>query len=237
MRPSRSPALVGSLLLGAVAAAAILPGCEQVLGVDFSAYHTQPCSPLQSNCPKDWVCLFDTTRRTFACSPPVGGEQQDYGCSAETDCAPGLACSSFRNNEYSHCTKYCVSDGDCPAGRKCYDFNNPRNLPGGGTAGACGPLDTPCDPLASPSSCAPARCLLLDTDYAVCVGKAEERGAGQACDNQNQCTESTNCIGSTNGGYFCRQVCRVGDTGCPGDPCKGFDPKLKLGDVEYGYCP
>lgn len=214
-----------------------LTGCEQALGVDFGSFKKATCSPVSNNCFGSNACVYNTSNKSFECVPPTGTVPEYFGCSAETDCAPGLACVSFTGNAFSHCMRYCGSQDDCGPDRKCFEFNTPRALSGGGTVGACGALSTACDPLASGACGNQARCVLLDTDFTFCMRNTDTRGPGQACEDQLQCAEGSNCISFNNGNYFCRQMCLTGGSGCPGgSTCSGFNPALTLGGVEYGAC-
>jgi hypothetical protein len=224
-----------ALLLGA----SLLSGCESVLGVDFGAYKLNACSPLEATCPGTLACLFDTTRKAFACAASTGTAKLDEPCKTESDCTPGFACVAFATNSSSHCTPYCTSAAQCGTGRNCYEFQEPRKVPDGTSVGACGPLDPPCDPLATTSTCASsgARCTIIDTDYTVCIPKEASLGPGSSCTYLSECREGTSCVGSADAGYFCRTLCKVGVGTCPTGTCTSFGTTLKLGEDEIGYCP
>lgn len=213
-----------------------LAGCESVIGVDFGSYKLNSCSPLSaSDCPSGTRCLFDAKAAALRCTTTAPGDQgQDQTCSAESDCGAGLACIKFATNNSAHCSAYCTSNTTCGGTRGCYEFSQPRKVPGG-TVGACGPLITACDPLATTSACDPERCTLLDTDYTICISQDAQGGVGAACANINECVPGTTCLGSGQSGT-CTALCEIGGAACASGTCTAFAPSRKLADVEYGYC-
>lgn len=226
-------------LLAALLGVLVLPGCEQVMGVDFTSYKLNPpCSPLASSCPSPTACLYDTTKQTFGCAKGTGTATLDQPCKDEAACAPGFACSIFMNNTSGHCTPYCTSSEDCGNGRSCFEFEKPRKTGTGTPVGACGPLDNPCDPLVTSSTCVPnGRCTLLDSDYTVCIPVEDTRGPGSACTYLSECREGTSCIGSADAGYYCRTLCKVGVTTCNTGTCTAFATPITLDGEQIGYCP
>lgn len=225
---SRRPAVIAALLLS-------LAGCESIIGVDFTSYKKSSCSPLaSSSCPSGQSCLFDTNKTEFACGTASGTLVQDQRCTNESDCEPGLACIKFKTNNNSHCARYCASKSDCGDGRDCFEFSVPRKITNG-TIGGCGPLLTACDPLVATTQCNPGRCVLVDTDYTICVPQEGTLDVGAACDTISQCNPGLSCIGTQANGYVCTALCEIGGS-CSSGTCIPFNPSLSIAGKQYGYC-
>lgn len=212
----------------------VLASCEAVVGVDYGSYSGN-CSPLDDKCPASSPCVYNYDKQKFACQAHSGSRGQDETCGSDADCTPGYACEAFQNNTSAHCTRYCSDSSMCPTNR-CVKFTIARLLPSGASAGGCGPLEFPCDPIsATDPTCAPYRCTLYDTDYTVCDGLEDMRGPNQMCDYLQQCRQGTVCYAGMPS--LCRQYCDLASPVCTGGTtCRAFDPPFKLGAKNVGLC-
>jgi hypothetical protein len=176
-------------------------------------------------------------------SPSSVALAEDNACAGEADCLPKEACRGFDHGLF--CEGYCDlanGDGDCAPGRTCEAFSNARQA-AGTTFGFC--IGPTCDPLDPSALCVGATtCSLLDDGYAACRPDPTPIPIGQPCTAKlfqnylvDSCAPGSECLGSSDLGYFCRAYCRLNQSDCPTNAtCHALATTYSLEGATWGYC-
>jgi hypothetical protein len=183
----------------------------------------------QCGCPAGEKCSF-TTNPGATCVT-AGGSVAGELCTADTQCATGLACSG------GVCRPYCAMSGAlCPAAATGPALGECINDP---TVGAQDNLCLlPCTP--SPNNCGTGQTCGLPTingaTYTNCVS-AGSVPAGESCSDQTDCVAGTTCQ-SVDGEAICVQPCRttMDCSNLSGTACDTTTDGFTVNGMLYGLC-
>jgi hypothetical protein len=198
-----------------------------VLDRGGSHFCTRSCT---SNlmCAQEHVCVTSSTGSV--CLPDDTGAPCSVGTPAQ--CALGLCLGSAAGG---HCTRYCQSAAECPAGYAC-------TITGGSTQKICVDIEEPCT---AASQCATGYCVGNATMSVGCTAACDspadcpQRMAGlpaYTCDNSlgtgttNLCIPPSDILGGDGIGASCPAT---GTNTCRSDAC---DPNAALGPMCTQAC-
>ena len=85
---------------------------------------------------------------TLACVP-TGSKTIGTPCQNSSDCGPQMACFKLDGEDIETCRQFCITDGQCPDGRKC---ELSVNIPMQPTHTFCSDLSMACNPFANGQS-------------------------------------------------------------------------------------
>ncbi len=169
------------------------------------------CNPYcQLGCPADKQC----TRGNFgfACAG-FGTTEIDGSCELASQCQAGMDCFKLTGESQpgNTCKKFCITDADCPDGRKC-DVS--VNFQSGAKGLYCGPKAEKCDPFsATDSGCAEGKACYMTNGVKLCqdAGTLQE---GDVCQDQgsNACAPGLQCF------VQCLAICATDAAKNPGAP-------------------
>ena len=190
------------------------PGTEEP---DTATGPDEPVDDSPTNAPANWICnpycqtgCGEGQACTFSggagsCAP-AGTADMGEACSG-TSCLAGHACIQFTGDPGSTCRRFCQSDADCGADRKC-------NLTVNGMFTVCSEPTIGCD----------------------LFGDGAECGDGQGCYYSNQ-TSQCMAEGTKQGGDAVQGTCLGGDATCMSDAqcttCEGY---VADADAQAGVC-
>lgn len=175
------------------------------------------CDPVQQiGCAATERCRWSSSG--VACTSVVGTGVQGTQCTSDSSCGRGTLCAVVSGSQ--NCREYCYRDADCSTGGKCA-------FPLANSLGVC---STPCDPLATTVQCGIGEHCYV---FSVVNGPSQvtdcqregARGSGSPCTTVSDCFSDA-CVGQ-----ICRDVCRIGTTGCGARTCTAV-----AGWSTYGVC-
>lgn len=194
-----------------------------------------PCrlvSP-QCGCSGTQGCYIDTSNNRVCGAR--GPESEGQACSSPTACQAGLLCIG----NPGHCNRFCNSDADCPGGPGSICGITLSDGAGGSVPNAtlCS-LD--CNPLTGSGCPVGQACTLFRETTGAMRTFTGCRAAGPGT-SLSPCIDEEDC----QTGFFCADA-GFGDECIPFcrddfdcglfDICRSFDPVLRVGATEYGYC-
>ena len=226
----------------------LLLGCTSVVAADFDVVATPTeCSllaPQTANrrsfvrCDAASTCVATDNGKASCAAIAVAGEE-GAACAAQTECAPGLTCSTQLG-----CLRVCSVGDPCADGTACNPFSADAPLTAGGHEyGYCAPAS--CDPLhpLHPqgdrlAACANDECHFIGPSQSACFVAFEGQkrfGAGAACRDDRDCSTANSCYAGR-----CTTLCRVGGDDCAeGRSCvegaSDVGTPLLEGET-YGHC-
>lgn len=189
--------------------AAALPGPDAATaGPDAGS--TGPCDPFaQTGCGANLKCGVDQAGNLLC--DAVGTKTDQQTCTADTECAAGLACVGITGETGNKCRRFCQFDGAlvCPAQQACV-----VQVKQGADPILCAAVPA-CDPWAQTGCAANQKCTLVDFQNLVYTcGPAGTNGDQVACTSDAQCVAGTVCA-DFGAGFKCHSLCNATKT-CPG---------------------
>ena len=211
------------------------PGGGTDAGPGGGSCAESPCrlvSP-QCGCPGTQRCYVDTSSNRVCGA--AGPEGEGQACSSPTACRAGLLCIGTPG----HCNRFCNSDAECTGG--------PGSICGitlsdgaGGTVPNATLCSLDCDPLSAAGCPSGQACTLYRESAGAMRTFTDCRAAGTGT-SFSPCFDETDC----QTGFFCADI-GFGDECVPFcrddfdcgifEVCTAFDPALRVGSTEYGYC-
>jgi cysteine-rich repeat protein len=191
------------------------------------------CDPVpQCGCPAGQKCTLLGGDRSCT---PAGLMNEGRACTSEVECAAGLMCIGAVSSDVSACYRFCNADTDCMgAGSRCVVSVGS----GGGEVPGVSLCSINCDPITgagcpSGTACKP---WLVEGSYITdCSGEVGSGRTGRECTSDADCAVGFFCISPAFPN--CLQYCAYPGGYCEGGyACTRFEPNVRIGSVEIGYC-
>lgn len=181
------------------------------------------------------VMVNAQAQAVYACRA-VGSTSAWAACDLQTDCPRGTSCVD------NQCQPFCTTDASCGEPyticRQVFPpLSNPPKISGfTSCARPCDPYQ-PTQMAAGYSPCSEGSACSPSTDgRSYCREIKNAGGSGDACSQQTDCGAGFVCMNSDSGGALCQLLCRVNSSDCSRGRCLGLDPKVYVGNVEWGTC-